>query len=68
MVTLNNTAAKPLLVIDVPGHPRIRDQFKDHLLDAKAIAFIVDASTISRNGAAVAEYVMVPHAKSIPKH
>ncbi|KAK7693778.1 hypothetical protein QCA50_003350 [Cerrena zonata] len=56
VVTLTE-AAKPLLVIDVPGHPRIRDQFKDHLLDAKAIAFIVDASTISRNGAAVAEHL-----------
>jgi signal recognition particle receptor subunit beta len=44
-------------VIDVPGHPRIRDQFREHLTDAKAVAFVVDCSTISRNGAVVAEYV-----------
>jgi len=44
-----------LRVIDVPGHPRIRDQFREHLSDAKAIAFVVDCSTISRNGSAVAE-------------
>lgn len=48
---------KTLRVIDVPGHPRIRDQFQEHLPDAKAIVFVVDASTVSRNGAAVAEYV-----------
>lgn len=48
---------KALRLIDVPGHPRIRDQFREYISDAKALAFIVDASTISRNGAAVAEYV-----------
>lgn len=48
---------KTLRVIDVPGHPRIRDQFQEHLPDAKGIVFVVDASTVSRNGAAVAEYV-----------
>lgn len=48
-------------VIDVPGHPRIRNQFQEYLLNAKAIAFIVDASTISRNGAAVAECAFLPY-------
>ncbi|CAL1705189.1 unnamed protein product [Somion occarium] len=56
VVSLSPTA-KPLLVVDVPGHPRIRDQFKDYLLDAKAVAFVVDSSTISRNGPAVAEHL-----------
>lgn len=49
---------KTIRAIDVPGHPRIRDQFKDYLPEAKAVAFIVDASTVSRNGAAVAELVL----------
>ena len=48
---------KTIRVIDVPGHPRVRNQFRDHLNDASAIAFVVDASTISRNGAVIAEYV-----------
>jgi signal recognition particle receptor subunit beta len=48
---------KTIRVIDIPGHPRIRDQFREYLDDAKAIVFVVDASTISRNGAAVAESV-----------
>ncbi|KZT09653.1 P-loop containing nucleoside triphosphate hydrolase protein [Laetiporus sulphureus 93-53] len=48
---------RTLRVIDVPGHPRIRDQFREYLPDARAIAFVVDSSTISRNGAAVAEHL-----------
>jgi len=35
----------------------VRDQFHEHLLDVKAIAYVVDASTVSRNGAAVAEHL-----------
>ena len=54
-MTLSPT--KTLRVIDVPGHPRIRDQFREHLKEAKAVAFVVDCSTISRNGSVVAEYV-----------
>ncbi|EKM55187.1 uncharacterized protein PHACADRAFT_255640 [Phanerochaete carnosa HHB-10118-sp] len=48
---------KALRIIDVPGHPRIRDQFREYMSDAKAVAFVVDASTISRNGAAVADHL-----------
>jgi len=50
-------SSKTIRIVDVPGHPRIRDQFRDHLPDAKAISFVADASTISRNGAAVAEHL-----------
>ncbi|KAI0672969.1 P-loop containing nucleoside triphosphate hydrolase protein [Trametes maxima] len=54
---------KTLRVIDVPGHPRIRNQLQDHLPNAKAVAFVVDASTVSRNGAAVAEHLhLIIHA------
>lgn len=52
-----STPKKSIRVIDIPGHPRIRDQFLEHLSDAKTIAFVVDASTVSRNGAVVAEFV-----------
>ncbi|KAI0723987.1 signal recognition particle receptor beta subunit-domain-containing protein [Cerioporus squamosus] len=50
-------AHNTLRLIDVPGHPRIRDQFQEYLPHAKAVAFVVDSSTISRNGAAVAEHL-----------
>ncbi len=46
---------KTFRVIDVPGHPRLRGQFVEHLSNAKTIAFVVDAGTISRNAPAVAE-------------
>lgn len=55
-VQMTLSPTKTLRVIDVPGHPRIRDQFREHLKDAQAIAFVVDCSTISRNGSGVAEY------------
>ena len=48
---------KEIRIIDVPGHPRLRGQFQEHLQNAKAVAFVVDANTISRDGAAVAESV-----------
>ncbi|TFK55070.1 hypothetical protein OE88DRAFT_996248 [Heliocybe sulcata] len=60
LVALSNPQ-KPLTAIDVPGHPRIRDQFKEHLPQAKAVVFVVDSSTVSRNGPAVAEYVKLCH-------
>ncbi|KAG1756615.1 signal recognition particle receptor beta subunit-domain-containing protein [Suillus paluster] len=49
--------ARFLPVVDIPGHPRIRDQFQEHLVNARAVAFVVDASTISRNGTTVAEHL-----------
>jgi len=48
---------KTLCLVDVPGHPRMRDQFQEYLPDAKAVVFVVDTSTVSRNGAAVAEHL-----------
>ncbi|KAF8557281.1 hypothetical protein OG21DRAFT_346479 [Imleria badia] len=52
-MTLSPT--RSLLVIDVPRHPRIMDQFREHLKDVQAVAFVVGCSTISRNGSVVAE-------------
>ncbi|KAI9509336.1 signal recognition particle receptor beta subunit-domain-containing protein [Russula earlei] len=48
---------KAITLVDVPGHPRIREQFREYLPDAKAIVFVVDASNISRNGPVVAEHL-----------
>ncbi|KAJ3744914.1 P-loop containing nucleoside triphosphate hydrolase protein [Lentinula detonsa] len=47
----------PIQIVDVPGHPRLRDQFKDSLSSAKALAFVVDANTASRNAAVIAEHL-----------
>jgi len=56
LITLQN-AKHPVQAVDIPGHPRIRIQYRDYFNDAKAVVFVVDASTVSRNGAAVAEYL-----------
>ncbi|KAF8447562.1 hypothetical protein L210DRAFT_2803493 [Boletus edulis BED1] len=55
-VHMTLSPSKMLRVIDVPGHPRIRDQFREHLKDGNVVVFVVDCSTISRNGSVVAEY------------
>lgn len=46
--------------MDIPGHPRLRDSFKNYIQDAKAVVFVVDVSTITRNGSEIAEYVQSP--------
>ncbi|KAK7467342.1 hypothetical protein VKT23_004399 [Stygiomarasmius scandens] len=48
---------QPFRIVDIPGHPRIRDQFKEFVPDAKALVFVVDANTISRNASTVAEHL-----------
>ncbi|KIY72117.1 P-loop containing nucleoside triphosphate hydrolase protein, partial [Cylindrobasidium torrendii FP15055 ss-10] len=56
---------KRIQIVDTPGHPRIRDQFRDHLEDARVVVFVVDSSTVSRNGAEVAEHLhLIMHAIS----
>lgn len=50
-------SGKTLKLVDIPGHPRIRDQFREHIPETIAIVFVVDASTIARNGPTVAECV-----------
>ncbi|PCH37841.1 nucleoside triphosphate hydrolase protein [Wolfiporia cocos MD-104 SS10] len=54
---------KSCRVIDIPGHPRIRDQFREYIPSARGIVFVVDSSTVSRNGPAAAEHLhQVMHA------
>ncbi|CAE6495616.1 unnamed protein product [Rhizoctonia solani] len=56
--TLYTTShGRTLRLVDVPGHPRLRDQFTDHLEDTAAVVFVVDSSSVARNGAAVAEHL-----------
>ncbi|KAG9093333.1 hypothetical protein FRC06_011563 [Ceratobasidium sp. 370] len=56
--TLYKTSpGRTLRLVDVPGHPRLREQFADHLGDAAGVVFVVDTATVSRNGPAVAEHL-----------
>jgi len=58
-VTEGTSGSAPLRLIDVPGHPRIRAQFREYLGGTKGIVFVVDTSTIARNGASVAEHLHI---------
>ncbi|WVF72454.1 hypothetical protein IAT40_007269 [Kwoniella sp. CBS 6097] len=46
---------KNLRLIDLPGHPRLRDQLKKHVKEASAVVFVVDVQAVVRNAASVAE-------------
>lgn len=37
-------------VVDVPGHPRLRTQGREHILSADLLVFCIDASVASRGG------------------
>ncbi|KAH8116879.1 signal recognition particle receptor beta subunit-domain-containing protein [Phellopilus nigrolimitatus] len=57
LIPVPSSPKKQLQLVDVPGHPRLRSAFTAHVPDAKAIVFVVDASTITRNGRDVAEHL-----------
>jgi len=59
LIRLHSSLNKPRYgkLVDIPGHARIRDRFKEFLPNAKAVVFVVDASTIARNGPEVAEHL-----------
>ncbi|KAF8519471.1 P-loop containing nucleoside triphosphate hydrolase protein [Hysterangium stoloniferum] len=59
LIQLHSSLNKPHYgkLVDIPGHARIRDRFKEFLPNAKAVVFVVDASTIARNGPEVAEHL-----------
>lgn len=44
-------------LVDLPGHPRLRDVVKSQLREADAVVFVVDVQGIVRNAGQVAEYI-----------
>lgn len=49
--------SKPVRLVDLPGHPRLRDVVKSQLREADGVVFVVDVQGIVRNAGQVAEYV-----------
>eukprot|EP00887_Chlorella_sp_A99_P002206 scaffold21.g2206.t1 len=48
-------AARPLTLIDIPGHPRLRGKFDSYVDRARGIVFLVDSVDFMPKKAAVAE-------------
>ncbi|KAG8811515.1 hypothetical protein FRC18_003430, partial [Serendipita sp. 400] len=66
---------KPLQIVDIPGHPRIRGQFSDYFQNGgktkvtgggvRAVIFVCDAAALTRNSSSVAEHLhLIMHAIS----
>ncbi|WWC61303.1 uncharacterized protein I303_103884 [Kwoniella dejecticola CBS 10117] len=47
--------SKQVKLVDIPGHPRLRDELKKHIKDASTVVFVVDIQALVRNSAAIAE-------------
>lgn len=46
---------KPIQLIDVPGHERLRFRYTDFLPITRGVIFVVDSTTIGRSARATAE-------------
>ncbi|KIR69809.1 signal recognition particle receptor subunit beta [Cryptococcus deuterogattii CA1014] len=46
---------KQIRLIDIPGHPRLRDEVKKYIADTAGVIFVVDIQGIVRNASGVAE-------------
>ncbi|WWD15760.1 hypothetical protein CI109_100182 [Kwoniella shandongensis] len=47
--------SKQIRLVDLPGHPRLRDEVKKYVNEASAVVFVVDIQGIVRNASGVAE-------------
>ncbi|KAG2178105.1 hypothetical protein INT43_003358 [Umbelopsis isabellina] len=48
---------KPIQLIDVPGHERLRFRYTDFLPITRGVIFVVDSTTIGRSARSTAEYL-----------
>lgn len=46
---------KPVQVVDVPGHPKVRSRFERHIDGARGIIFVVDSVDFMGQKTTVAE-------------
>ncbi|KAI8377774.1 uncharacterized protein BYT42DRAFT_571637 [Radiomyces spectabilis] len=53
-ITLDN---KTFDLVDMPGHERVRYQYADFLPVTRAVVYVVDSTSVSRNIRAVGEYL-----------
>lgn len=48
-------SSKQIRLVDLPGHPRLKDEFKKYVDDASAVIFVVDIVALVRNAGPIAE-------------
>ncbi|WWC85295.1 uncharacterized protein L201_000157 [Kwoniella dendrophila CBS 6074] len=48
---------KPVKLVDLPGHPRLKDELKKYVKEASVVVFVIDVQALVRNSAAVAEEI-----------
>ncbi|KAJ3102348.1 hypothetical protein HDU97_000629 [Phlyctochytrium planicorne] len=46
---MENAKRKPVNVVDLPGHEKLRFRLADHLPKAKAVIFMIDSSTFQKS-------------------
>jgi signal recognition particle receptor subunit beta len=51
----DSEATKPLTLVDLPGHPRLKDEMKKYIKTADAVIFVVDIVGLVRNAGVIAE-------------
>jgi len=47
--------SKHIRLVDLPGHPRLKDEVTKYINEAAAVIFVVDIVALVRNAVAVAE-------------
>jgi signal recognition particle receptor subunit beta len=55
IAVLSPYGATHLNLVDIPGHPRLRDEVKKHVAETAGAIFVVDVVGIVRNAGEVAE-------------
>lgn len=57
--------ARPLTLVDLPGHEKQRFHFSDYASIAGGVVFVVDSATLARNYRKVADFLydVLSHAK-----
>ena len=46
---------RPVHLVDVPGHPKVRNRFEGYVNDARGVVFIIDSVDFMGQKTAIAE-------------
>eukprot|EP01028_Stygiella_incarcerata_P013243 TRINITY_DN81690_c0_g1_i1.p1 TRINITY_DN81690_c0_g1~~TRINITY_DN81690_c0_g1_i1.p1 ORF type:complete len:278 (-),score=51.65 TRINITY_DN81690_c0_g1_i1:159-902(-) len=52
------SVGKKVSIVDIPGHPRIREEWKEHIESTSHVLFIVDATTLKKEVHEVCSFLL----------